>query len=68
MTTLTDKQIENARRRFFATLPKRLECPCCGQSRAKDNFGVRLVNRPDVERGAAKPQFHRQSHCNTCRG
>jgi hypothetical protein len=66
--SLSDKQIENARRRFFAQLPKRLECPCCGQQRKKDAFGVRLVNRPDVVKGKATPQFFRQSHCNTCRG
>lgn len=67
-TTVTDKQIESARNRFLANLPKRLDCPCCGQSRKREVFGVRLVNRPAVEKGLAKPQFFRQSHCNTCRG
>lgn len=63
-----EKSIARARQAFFKNLPKRLECPHCGQHRAKEKFGVRLVNRDEVVKGKAKPQFFRQSHCNTCRG
>jgi hypothetical protein len=64
----TDASIERARKRFFQSLPQRLPCPCCGQSRKKEAFGVRLMNRIEVEKKDAKPVFNRQSHCNTCRG
>ncbi len=60
--------IERARKRFFNALPQRLTCPCCEQNRKKDAFGVRLVNKADVEENDAKPVFYRQSQCNTCRG
>jgi hypothetical protein len=68
MAIVTEKQIEKARNNFLKALPQRLTCPHCKQNRKKENFGVRLVNRPEVEKGKAKPQFFRQSHCNTCRG
>lgn len=68
MAVVTAKSIEAARTRFFKALPKRLHCPKCDQHRKKESFGVRLVNKDAALKGQQKPQFFRQSHCNTCRG
>ena len=63
---MTQTQIENARKKFFNALSNRIRCQKCKKSQKKDNFGVRLMNKPAVEKGA-KPVFLAQSYCNICR-
>lgn len=63
----TAKTLEAARKKFLDTLAKRITCPKCAKSRARDTFGVRLMNKAEVEAGEAKPVFRRQSYCNACR-
>ena len=63
--SMTEK-LETGRKRFFAKLPKRITCTKCEKNRNKDQFGVRLMNRNEVDKG--KPaKFLRQSYCNDCR-
>lgn len=64
---MTTTSIERARTRFLNKLPERIRCPHCNKLRAKDQFGVRLMNKPQVEAGEEKPLFRKQSFCTPCR-
>lgn len=59
--------LERARQKFFDTLPKRIKCQTCEQTRKKEAFGVRLMNKPEVESKGVKPKFLVQARCTTCR-
>jgi hypothetical protein len=61
-------KIERARKAFFNKLPAKIHCDRCDKTRAKEKFGVRLMNGPDIEKDATvKPRFQKQPFCNTCR-
>jgi hypothetical protein len=64
---MTQTTLENARKKFFTALPKRIDCTKCQKSRKKEMFGVRLMNGPEVKTKKADPIFRRQSYCNVCR-
>lgn len=55
--------VQAAVKKTFAGLAQRLTCPKCKKSRAKEDFGVRVMGK-DAE---GNPIVRRQSYCRTCR-
>lgn len=64
---MTTNGLDRNRAKFMKALPLRITCPKCQKSRKKEMFGVRLMNRVEVETKGASPVFRRQSYCNDCR-
>jgi hypothetical protein len=64
LTTL-DKHASALLAAAFEALPKRIVCPRCKKSKAKEAFGLRVMTRDD--RGVPT-RIAKQSYCKRCRG
>lgn len=63
--TITDKKADAILAKAFHDLPKRLTCPKCRRSRAKKEFGLRVMQR---DSGGVPVRVRAQSWCRQCRG
>ena len=63
--TAVEKKTEALLAAAYRKLPARVKCPKCKRTRAKDQFGLRVMAR----NGRGLPtKIARQSYCKACRG
>lgn len=64
-TTAVEKKTEAMRAAAMRALPKRITCPKCKKTKARDAFGLRVMAR---DAKGLPTRIARQSYCAECRG
>lgn len=64
-STAVEKKAEALHAVAMKALPERLTCPKCGKTRAKAQFGLRVMAR---DAKGLPTRIARQSYCSSCRG